>query len=291
MKAKSVFTHLSKFTAGNKKGISLIEVIVSMGILAIVTGPFLGTIILSTRNNSYSEQILKASELAQTVMEEIKSRPVFLEAEALNEADAITADYKVYPLESEYEVMYRIVKNQGDLPSSSTLYDFEDIRDPSSADLELHVNAGSVYLEDIAYSLNNGFDPRDYYLELTQTSGVYTYKFYDDTNSLLQTALLPDVSGTNPVKINIRYLNGCEDTFRLKLNIDDIEDRKVLVFIIDDEKDMLQIYNAGSRPFYQFDEVSTGNVGYYNVLFKIELIVKYKGEELNRMLSYVKKNR
>lgn len=39
MKAKGIFTHLSKLSA-NKKGLTLIEVIVSIGILAIVTGPF-----------------------------------------------------------------------------------------------------------------------------------------------------------------------------------------------------------------------------------------------------------
>lgn len=295
MKAKGIFTHLSKSLAGNEKGISLIEVIVSMGILAIVAGPFLGTIILSTRNNSYSEQVLKASELTQTVMEEIKSNPEFLKDEAFNEADAMTADYKEYPLESlsgsDYKVEYKIVKNQGVLPASSATYEFEDLRDSSFCDLEFYVDSGSIYLEDIPYSLSNELVPIDYYLEIIETSGVYTYKFYDEGNSFLQTAQLPYVSGTNPIKIKIGYLNGCEDPLRLNVDIDDIEDREVVFYIIDDEKDLLQIYNAGSTPFYQFDEVSTDHIEYYNELFKIELIVKFRGEKINTMVSYVKKNR
>ncbi|GEM_PF-2036788 len=291
MKAKGIFTHLSKFSASNEKGISLIEVIVSMLIMAIITGPFLGTIILSTRNNTYSEQVLKASELAQTVMEDIKSRPEFLEGEALPEADSITVDYKEYSLENEYKVMYKIVKNEGVLPASSETYEFENISYITTGNLEFSIDAGSVYLKGIPYSLNDEFVPIDYHLDLIETGGVYTYKFYDESNSFLQTTQLTDVSGTDPIKIKINYLNGCEDTFRLNVNIDDIEDREVFFYIIDDEKDMLQIYNAGSRPFYQFDEVSTGHIGYYNALFKIELIVYYKGEELNRLLSYVKKNR
>lgn len=111
MKAKGIFTHLSKLSA-NKKGLTLIEVIVSIGILAIVTGPFLGTIILSTRNNAYSEQVLKASELSQTVMEEIKSKPDFLDIEAVSEADAKTTDYKEYLMEDDYRVMYKIIKKK-----------------------------------------------------------------------------------------------------------------------------------------------------------------------------------
>lgn len=290
MKAKGIFTHLSKFSAGNVKGISLIEVIVSMGILAIVTGPFLGTIILSTRNNTYSEQVLKGSEIAQSVMEEIKSRPDFLEDEAVDEEDAVTDQFKVYPLDSEYEVMYKITKNQRHLPSSSTLYDFEEISGPSF-DLEFYVDSGFVYLKDVAYSLNEGLAAKAYYLDLTQTGGVYTYNFYDDTNSVSKTGMLYDISGTRPVRIRITYLNEWEKSFNLNLSVDEIEDRKVFVYLIDDEKDLFKINNTGTRPFYQFDEISTGQVGYYNVLFNIELIVKYRGEELNRIISYVKKNR
>jgi prepilin-type N-terminal cleavage/methylation domain-containing protein len=112
MKAKGIFTHLSEFSANNK-GLTLIELIVSIAILAIVTGPFLGTIILSTRNNTYSEQVLKASELAQNAMEEIKSKPDFLENEAVYEAEAQTTDYKEYLQKDGYRVRYKIIKHEG----------------------------------------------------------------------------------------------------------------------------------------------------------------------------------
>lgn len=97
---------------------------------------------------------------------------------------------------------------------------------------------------------------------------------------------------TDPIKIKIEYLNGSEDIFKLNVNLNKVsENRKVIFYVVNDEGDSLQIKNVGTRPFYQFDEVGTNCEEYYNVLFKIELIVEYKGQELNKMLSYVKKIR
>lgn len=291
MKAKGIFRHLSKYSANNK-GLTLIEVIVSIGIMAIVTGPFLGTIILSTRNNTYSEQVLKSSELAQNVMEEIKSKPDFLEAEAIYEVVAPITEYKEYLQEDGYRVRYKIVKREGTVSSSSDNYKFEEVSDLLTTNLSFSVDSGSVYLNGISYSLTEENVPENYYLEISETSGVYKYKFFDEDNSYLQSADLSPVDAAEPIKIKIAYLNGCEDIFKLNVNVDNTSgDNNIIFYTIDDKKDALEINNTGTAPFYQFDEVSSDTVQYYNVLFEIELIVDYKDQELNRMLSYVKKNR
>lgn len=291
MKVKGIFTHRYK-NLSNNKGISLIEVIVSIGIMAIVTGPFLGTIILSTRNNTYSEQVLKATELAQNVMEEIKSRPDFLEAEAIDEADVQTTDYREYITEDDYSLSYKIIKKDGVVSSLSQTYEFEESVNIQERDLDFYIDSGSVNFNGVSYNLTYNFLPLDYYLEISETSGIYTYEFYDENNPFLQSEDILSVEATEPLKINIKYLNDCEDTFKLKVNVDNIsEGSNVVFYIIDDKKDSLEIYNTGTKPFYQFDEVSSDYEQYYNVLFEIELLVDYKGEELNRLVSYVKKNR
>ncbi len=286
MKGKCIFTHQSKNLL-SKKGISLIEVIVSVALMAIITGPFLGTIILSTRNNTYSEQVLRASELAQNVMEEIKSRPEFLEEKAVYEGDAQTTDYIEYLEEQGYSVRYKIVKRQGTVSSLYDTYEFKDIKDIPEGDFDFYVDLGSVKLNGISYSLESV----EYDLTFSEVSGVNRYEFYS-SGIYLQSADIVPIEETETIKININYLNGCEDNFKLNVNVDDIsEESQVVFYIIDDKKDALEIYNTGTRPFYQFDEVTYDYYEYYNVLYEIELIVDYKGEVLNTLVSSVKKNR
>lgn len=286
MEGKCIFTHQSNKLL-NKKGISLIEVIVSVALMAIIIGPFLGTIILSTRNNTYSEQVLNASELAQNVMEEIKSMPEFLEEKAVYEGDAQTTEYIEYLEEQGYRVRYKIVKREGTVSSLSDTYEFKDINDISERHLDFYVDSGSVELNGISYSL----DSVKYDLTFSEVSGVFRYELYSN-DIYVQSADIMPIEETEPIKININYLNDCEDIFKLNVNVDNIsEESQVVFYIIDDKKDALEIYNTGTRPFYQFDEVTYDYYEYYNVLYEIELIVDYKGEVLNTVVSYVKKNR
>lgn len=285
MKAKCVFSHLSKNLL-NKKGISLIEVIVSVTLMAIITGPFLGTIILSTRNNTYSEQVLKASELAQSVMEEIKSRPEFLKENAVYEDEAATTEYIEYKEKEGYSVRCKIVKHEGMLSSLSEIYEFEDIKEIPEGDLNFYVDSRNVKFNGIFYSL----DSAEYDLIFSEVSGVNRYELYRNNILLDSKDIMP--IGEESIKININYLNGCEDTFKLNVNADDVsEESQVDFYIIDDKKDSLELYNTGTRPFYQYDEVTYDYSEYYNVLYEIELKVYFKGEVLNTMVSYVKKNR
>ena len=286
MKGKCIFAYQSKNLL-SKKGISLIEVIVSVALMAIITAPFFGTIILSTRNNTYSEQVLRASELAQNIMEEIKSMPEFLEEKAVYEGDSQTAEYIEYFEEQGYRVRYKIVKREGAVSSLSDTYEFKDIRGIPEGNLNFFVDSGSVELNGTSY----GLDSVEYDLTFSEVSGVNRYELYRN-NIYLHSADIIPIEETELIKININYLNDCEDTFKLNVNVDDIrEGSQVVFYIIDDKKDSLEIYNTGTRPFYQFDEVTYDYYEYYNVLYEIELIVDYKGEVLNTVVSYVKKNR
>lgn len=290
MKDKGFFAHGSKSSA-NSKGLTLIEMIVSVAILAIVTGPFLRTIVISTRNNVYSEQVLISSQMAQKVMEEIKSNPEFLRDEAIFEVEAQSVDYKEYLQEDNFRVMYKITKDEGVVSELSDTYEFEDISELNSSNLCFSVNLGSVNLNGSYYVLGYPV-PVNYYLEISGMDEMYSYNFYNEDKSFYQSDVLSGVNGTDPIKIKIEYLNNSNDIFKLNVNLDMINDeRKVNFYVIDDKRDAFELINTGTRAFYQFDKVSSGKVEYFNVLYKIELVVYYEDQELNRLLSYVKKIR
>ncbi len=54
-----------------QKGLTIIEMIISIALLAIITIPFLAMFVHSTSTNSKSQNILEGTHLAQTTMEEL----------------------------------------------------------------------------------------------------------------------------------------------------------------------------------------------------------------------------
>ncbi|NLY44959.1 MAG: prepilin-type N-terminal cleavage/methylation domain-containing protein [Tissierella sp.] len=54
----------------NRKGLTLIEVILSLAILGMITIPLLNMFVFSTVTNSKSEDVLDATYIAQQIMEE-----------------------------------------------------------------------------------------------------------------------------------------------------------------------------------------------------------------------------
>ncbi|MFZ5989588.1 MAG: type IV pilus modification PilV family protein [Bacillota bacterium] len=291
MKALSIVKKLPVKTITNKKGITLIELIVSLCIFVIVAAPFLATFLSSTRNNALSQEVLKSSTLAQKVMEEIKSRPLFLSAEAVTEAQAPLTDYREYLAYGNYKVKYKIIKEEGVVSSLSQTYEFEKLND-IVFDIEYTVDAGKVFLRGIPYDLNFNFSPVVFTLKINEISGVYSFEFYDENNPSLQSGSINTITGTEPVKVKIHYLNNSEDVFILNVNLDGIkENRDVCFYITDDKKDALVLSNTGVKPFYQFDELNSLYVEYFNVLYKIEVVVEKDSTVINKLVSYVKKIR
>lgn len=275
----------------NTKGITLIELIVSLCIVLIVAAPFLGTFLASTKNNAASKEVLMSSTLASKVMEEIKSRPLFLSTEAVTEAEASLMDYREYMAYEDYKVKYRIIKEEGVVSPLSQTYEFEKINDLIFG-MEYTVDSGRVILNGIPYNLNFNATPVLFFLEINETSGSYSYRFYDENSTELQSGSIDNIVGTDPLRIKVNYINGSSDIFLLNVNIDGIvETRDVCFYIVDDKHGALSLYNTGTKPFYQLFGISGQHVDYFNVLYRIEIIVEKKNRIVNRLLSYVKKIR
>ena len=58
------------------KGFTLVEVLIAMTILAIIVAPLLHAFVTASRTNAKAKQLMKATTLAQNVMEELKANPL-----------------------------------------------------------------------------------------------------------------------------------------------------------------------------------------------------------------------
>lgn len=70
----------------NNKGFSLVEIIVAVVIIALVVGPILHAFYTSAHVNRTSKNMLKATTVAQNVMEDVKGTPLSLLLSASSEA-------------------------------------------------------------------------------------------------------------------------------------------------------------------------------------------------------------
>ena len=80
-----IFCYVHKKAGGKKnanrkdkrkqnKGFTLVEVLIAMTILAIIVAPLLHAFVTASRTNAKAKQLMKATTLAQNVMEELKER-------------------------------------------------------------------------------------------------------------------------------------------------------------------------------------------------------------------------
>lgn len=285
MKLKVHIKLLPEPVAISRRGITIVELVVSMAILMVVAAPFLGTFISSTKNNQLSQQILDSSTLSQKIMEEIKARPFFLSTEADTDLDAEFKEYGVY---GEYIVKYKIVKEEGILSELADTYEYNDISSVAF-DMEYSVKSSQVKVDSDSYSLYSGINPYQFKLKISENDNRYTFKLSNDLHTDLRTDV-KTINGSEPLRIKIQYMNGCTGEFLLQVDCDGIiDEREVYFYIVDDKKDSMVLQNIGRSFFYKYDKLSTSQTEYRNVLYNIEVVVEKDGEETGRLASSVKK--
>ncbi|HPD01212.1 MAG TPA: prepilin-type N-terminal cleavage/methylation domain-containing protein [Acetivibrio sp.] len=273
----------------NRKGVTLIELIISISIVMIVAAPFLGTFLSAVKNNTASKEIMESSTLALRVMEEIKSRPLFLSSEAVTQTQSPLTQYREYLNEEEYVVKYKIVKEEGEVSSLSETYEFEKTED-TVFNIEFSIDSGTVILNGQSYQKYADGLPVLFSLEISEESGVYSYSFYDEDNDGLQSSVLGTVPLTEPLKIKINCLNESSETFYMNVNLDGIEeDRDVYFYVFNDRNNAVYLSNSGTKPFYRLLRIDGEQVGYFNSLYKIEVVIEKEDKIVNRLVSYVKK--
>ncbi|NLD45710.1 MAG: hypothetical protein GX660_00730 [Clostridiaceae bacterium] len=278
------FENFTRLILKNNKGISLVELLVTLLILTVVAAPFLGTFVASTNNNALSNEILYASSLAQKVMEEIKAMPEFLNTKAGNDSDAAFLEYGTY---DGYIVKYRILFEEGTNPPLLERYEYEDINN-IDFDMTYTIASNKVILEGSSYVLLSEEAPVVYSVDISENAANYCFKFYNQAASDLKTDYKPATK--EALRVKIQYIDNSESLFRLKVNLEQIDrNREVYFYIIDDEKDRAILQNTGSKPFFTYDGITASRIDYSNVLYKIELVVEKDGDTAARLISSVKK--
>lgn len=261
-------------------GVSLVELLVSMAILAIVSIPFLGSFITAEKNNTSSKYRVFGTVSAQKAMDDIKSRPLFLYAMS-------GQGNKVYSSDGDYRVECRVTEEQTvDFADYNDGYNF-NMSDPTFSQ-EFRVGSDSVMLNGFSYNLLDGETTKKYYLSIAmnELTGQPLYTFYDNVDTVLQSGEL-----TADEAINERICFDKTGSGRLELHVtvDPSVDRAVNLYTVDDLNSGMLLINDGDVPVNLYCCVSNDQESFVCKLFRIELFV-YKGSELvNNLVSFVKK--
>ncbi|TYQ13354.1 UNVERIFIED_CONTAM: prepilin-type N-terminal cleavage/methylation domain-containing protein [Acetivibrio alkalicellulosi] len=271
----------------NNKGVTLIELVISLSILVIVVGPFLGVFLSSTKNSAFSMEVLDSSSLSQKVMEEIKSRPEFLKEEAILKEYEMIKPYKKYYDHGDYEVKYKIIKEEEEI--SSEIYEFYSLKE-KEFDVEIYVDTVKVTIDGYSFQLSD--DPIEFNIEISQLNGVFRYNFFDNNNTVNLSKIINQEILLRPLRIKIHYVDNYNDILVINANIDKTNEAdEIHFYTIDDRNNICFIKNTGDKPFYKYSKLTTDYVEYTNYLYKISVIVEKDNMIIDRLVSYVKKNR
>lgn len=80
----------SRESVGNNKGVSLIELVVSIAVIGIMLLPILNSFVVAARANSESRKVQVENDIVQSIMEEMKGRSL---EDIINEYNIIGDDY------------------------------------------------------------------------------------------------------------------------------------------------------------------------------------------------------
>ncbi len=154
----------------NKKGFTIIEVIVTLAVLGIVIGPLMTMFITSQKINNEGSKEYKSIQLAQKYMEEIKGLEEFnynLEGYARAEVSGDYVYTKTIPESvNNYGVNIEIKAAKEDAPEAETPIDFDSIIkiEPSmvtcslrDGEVQQYVISGDIDIEikDTGMKINN----------------------------------------------------------------------------------------------------------------------------------------
>ncbi|MCX7747379.1 MAG: prepilin-type N-terminal cleavage/methylation domain-containing protein [Clostridia bacterium] len=284
--------NIFQYCVKDHRGVTLTELLVSITILVIVTVPFLSSFLAATENNVLSKDKLDAANLAQKAMEEIKSKPGFLNAEALG-----SPDFKIYLEDGQTTVKYKIRKIQdGSLPSDNTAYAFNSL-DSLNFPIHCQIDEAHINLNGFTFDLLGGTGTENAYcLDFSGGSGIYAYQFYTEGNVAAPVAL-NGIGPDEPIRVKIQFLNNTSEShFNLSVDLDAImDDREVYFYIVDNKTGIgngngrLNLENRGKKTFYVYNNLTSNEKQYLNVLYEVEVVVENSGDIMEKLVSYVKK--
>ena len=220
----------------NKKGLTLIEIIISIAILSIMIVPILSLTLSSVKTNKKSDEKMQALSLAQKEMEGIKS-PKYIIAGYTQSGNELTK----ISTEGSYKIIETLL-----IPSQSQVVDEFNIIKDADADIVVKIDG----VNNRVYNNRNGLFEN---LGDIDNSSIVDVKC-DDSNldfGLDGVNKLSITTGSN-FEINIKiYLT----TINLKMNIINISNNSKL---------KLHFIKQNPTSGFTFNEL-IGNVEYYSI--------------------------
>jgi hypothetical protein len=295
------------------RGLSLVEILAAVAIITMVIGPFMGSFIEATKNNVFSENKIKSSMLAQKTMEEIKAMN-YIELDRRMALPKIGgSDYIEYSVDGTNLVKYKIEKESNTVVVTPA-YVMEDLTgltypivfEVSTDSLQIKTfNSSNVQDREVSYNLLD--NPQYRNCIITYNLGQLEIRDYaEPTPTPLPTPLptpTPIISAAafydlnNTIYYKVRVLDGCTKNFTLNVNFDAIDvldesdgaAKKIRFYVIDDVNSNFILNNKGVKQIRTLNKLTTSTQSYRNFLYKIEVVVENNGEELNKLISYLKK--
>jgi Tfp pilus assembly protein PilV len=294
----------------SKKGVTLVEIMLSVTLLAIIVIPLLGAVISSVQNNSAAKDKNEAIALADKVMDELKASGISTTTDKIPFTGIGSGDLDAY-----YQITLadsgRVEKSGSTATASTTVFDTytynNDVAEANKADFVLEINQGDsngsveeVKLKDntgntLGELLKNinvtntnlkfevGIENSQYYCIFGQQS--YNTKYFFVPKQSNKVILKVTFEGTAPSLAKQLRINTTISNLNFKayiIGVADNEEANTGAKFINKGKIDFEVNYLNNSPF-----IYDGNA--LNKLYKIDVFIKKGNNEVYKTSSYVKK--
>jgi len=306
-----------KKTLKKEKGTTLVEIMLSVALLAIIVTPLLGAVVSSVKNNTAAKDKTEASALAEEVMGEIKAWKVITRT-LPEETEVLYTNTGGGNLVPYYEITQdgqgNVIKS-GSTPTNpsgdSTFTYSDDIIAANTADFELEINQGTSTSDgEVSVTLKDGAGKplgttltglqvanKIYELKVTKdVSGVYHCYFGEKETAGISGTF--DRKDLNDIKLRITYALNTVPSAAEQLKIFTYVNSNITnnfkVYVINNEETNSGVkFTNKENADFEVIYMDTENLFDYgesiNGLYKINVIIKKNTKEIYRTSSYVKK--
>ncbi len=223
----------------SKKGLTLIEIIISLAILSIIIGPILSLTLTSVKTTKKSDEKMEALSLAQKKMEGIKSsKYIIVKSNYTTVGNELTRNYT----EGNYKITETLI-----IPSQAQVVDEFSIISDADADVVVKFDGSNIGI----YNKNNG--------ALTKDLGTV------DSSSILEvkcTATMLDLGLDEANKFSIATGTNTEKNIKIYLSNTNL--KMNIVNVIDNVKLKIHFVKQDEASQFTFNKL-IGNVEYYSI--------------------------
>ncbi len=288
----------------NKRGVTFVETMLAVAILAIIAVPLLSTVLASVTNNATAKEKTEAIALAEMTMGNIK-------AQAGLSAPPPTPPPPPPPLTKDFTkdnlVSYHsiIMEKEGKVKKDDFYPDNTiDVNEADHADIELVITQGIIDGE-VSFIVKdyNGKEihfnkvdvNKNIKLDIYPGSSEFIISASEKTDSqttVSETTASGDISNTSNIKMKVSYTDSIPSN---------AEQLKVVTYVESNNNDIFKVYvmdndeaNSGvnfiGRKNSQFivKHLSSGGYGKINSLYKITVYIVKKSAAISNVLELSK---